>query len=519
MVSEAHFSDLTELKYLNLDYNKNLAFNTSREWIPLFQLRILRLRSCKISDEFPQWIRTQRNLEELVLSNANISGPLPTWLRKMPLIRVIDLSHNNLTGSLTNLPSREHFEQVGFDSRGGILLLQNNLFSGSIRTSLCARKDLSVLDLSRNRLTGEIPKCVSNIEYLTMILFSSNMLSGDISSFLGRLPALLMWLQLNDNNFTGELSQEFAYLTELNVLDLGENKISGTIPEWIGNNLTQLNILRLHKNNFTGRIPQSLCTSSSLKILDLAHNSLTGSIPHCFGDFYGMMSPPWSEDTLSYWNINGNVMQVIKGVDLEYAKTLNIVINMDLSSNKLTGEIPQELTALISLMGLNLSNNHLNRGIPYNIGNMKALISLDLSANHLTGIIPPSMADLNFLTRLNLSHNSLSGQIPTGNQLQTLTDPSIYAGNRDLCGAPLPKNCCNHADRTTATSMAKYKGANNPKKVWFYLDIMSGFATGFWGIIGVLLFKKQWRHKLFMYSEATIDRIQVAVAVRISKMK
>ncbi|GJS55160.1 leucine-rich repeat protein [Tanacetum coccineum] len=87
-------------------------------------------------------------------------------------------------------------------------------------------------------------------------------------------------------------------------------------------------------------------------------------------------------------------------------------------------------------MGLNLSHNHLSGSIPDSVGNMKVIISLDFSDNQLSGMIPPSLAALNFLSHLNLSHNNLSGRIPTGNQLQTLIDPSIYAGNRDLCGTP-----------------------------------------------------------------------------------
>ncbi|KAL7590001.1 hypothetical protein Lser_V15G40711 [Lactuca serriola] len=48
---------------------------------------------------------------------------------------------------------------------------------------------------------------------------------------------------------------------------------------------------------------------------------------------------------------------------------------------------------------------------------------------------------------------------------------------------------------------------------------MSGFVTGFWGIIGVLLFKKQWRRKLFMFAEETIDKIYIGVVVRVAMMK
>ncbi|MFS8000901.1 putative non-specific serine/threonine protein kinase [Helianthus anomalus] len=489
VVSEDHFANLSMLKYLNADYNNQLFFNISCDWIPPFQLKVVRLRSCKIEDGFPHWLRTQRKLQELVLSNTSIYGPLPTWLRHLPIIHALDLSHNKLTGPLMNLPS---VYDVIYES-GGVLLLQNNLFTGFIPRWLCTRTNLEILDLSRNRLTGKIPSCIWNLS-LDMMLHSSNKLSGVIPSPLGLNPSL-EWLQLNDNNLNGELPRDFRYFINLNVLDLGENKISGSIPKWIGENITMLGVLRLHKNKFTGRIPHSLCKSQQLQILDLAHNNLIGSIPYCFGELDGMKGKSFHGCHLLLFGY-GDVMQVFKGVSLEYTKTLQVVINMDLSSNKLAGEIPRELMALDALLGLILSYNHFRGGIPKNIGNMKSLISLDFSTNELTETIPPRIAALNFLSYLNLSHNNLSGQIQTGNQLQTLVDPSIYAGNTHLCGVPLPKKCPNENPPAT-TSNNIYEHANEPCKVWYYVDITSGFATGFWGIIGVLLLKKQWREKLF----------------------
>ncbi|KAI7747729.1 hypothetical protein M8C21_024745, partial [Ambrosia artemisiifolia] len=391
VVSEDHFANLSMLKYLNANYNNKLFFNISRDWIPPFQLKVIRLSSCKIEDGFPQWLRTQRNLEELVLSNARISGPLPTWLRLMPIIRVLDLSHNKLTGLLTNLPL---VYKVRYEL-GGILLLQNNLFRGLIPKWLCKRIDLHVLDLSRNKLTGKIPKCLWNLS-LDAMLLSSNKLYGVLPSSLGRIDPSLKWLQLNDNNLYGELPHDFGYFINLEVLDLGENKISGNIPEWIGENVTMLGALRLHKNNFTGIIPHSLCKSHQLQILDLAHNNLTGSIPHCFGELDGMKEKSFHGFHMLLFGY-GNMMQVLRGVALDYTNTVGFVINMDLSSNKLVGEIPEPLTSLDALVGLNLSYNHFSGVIPKSIGNMKSLNSLDLSTNKLNGTIPPSMAALNFL--------------------------------------------------------------------------------------------------------------------------
>ncbi|CAI9299663.1 unnamed protein product [Lactuca saligna] len=508
VVSEAHFANLSMLEHLYASSNTKLTFNVSREWIPPFQLLYLDLSSCNLTNGLPQWLRNQFLLSEFVLSNASISGPLPTWLRKMPVIDFLDLSHNKLSGPLTNLP------EIGW-----VLILANNIFNESIPKSLCRWTNLYLLDLSRNRLTGTIPKCLQDLQRLSVMIFSSNLLSGVIPSYIALSHSSLEWLKLNDNKFIGELPRELGNLRYLRVLDVGDNQLFGKIPHWIGENLTSLIVLRLHKNNFTGEIPESLCKMSKLQILDVAYNNLTGIIPHCLRELNAMVNGAEKWYVSYGWaDSNENVIQVMKGVDLEYTRILDIVYNMDLSSNKLVGEIPVELTALSMLIGLNLSNNHLSGRIPENIGNMTRLESLDLSGNKLTGTIPPSMAALTFLSHLNLSHNNLWGRIPTGHQLQTLIDdPSIYAGNRDLCGPPLTNNCSDHQDpTTTAKPKKKHKAAEESIKVWwFYPDIMSGFATGFWGVIGVLLLKKRWRWRLFMFVEKIMDKIYVAVMVTV----
>ncbi|KAK2983500.1 hypothetical protein RJ640_023034 [Escallonia rubra] len=255
---------------------------------------------------------------------------------------------------------------------------------------------------------------------------------------------------------------------QLEVLSLGDNGLSGKIPNWVGANVTFLRLLNLRNDNFNGSIPSQLCQLSGVQILDLAGNDLTGNIPACLGNISGMTRyvsayvSEWTED---------NMVQVIKGVELAYTKTLRLVVNMDLSSNKLVGEIPEELADLRLLLGLNLSHNHLTGSIPDKVGDLKSLISLDFSSNHLSGTIPQSMSALTSLSHLNLSHNFFSGKIPTGPQLQTLDDPSIYTGNTGLCGAPLLKKCPGDepSPAPTPTSHEERDEDDDSDKVLFYL--------------------------------------------------
>ncbi|PRQ30239.1 putative non-specific serine/threonine protein kinase [Rosa chinensis] len=157
-----------------------------------------------------------------------------------------------------------------------------------------------------------------------------------------------------------------------------------------------------------------------------------------------------------------------KGRANEYDSfTLEWVRSFDLSSNNLEGEIPEEISSLIGLATLNLSMNQLSGDIPSKVGNLLWLETLDLSHNNLSGQIPPSFSSFTFLAHLNLSYNNLNGRIPSSTQLQTLNDPSIYAGNPSLCGVPLlalcpgenaPARPPNPSEGTDEDDVGKYVG-------------------------------------------------------------
>ncbi|KAL4351069.1 hypothetical protein AHAS_Ahas10G0205100 [Arachis hypogaea] len=153
------------------------------------------------------------------------------------------------------------------------------------------------------------------------------------------------------------------------------------------------------------------------------------------------------------------------------------------------------------------------------IGDMRSLESFDVSSNQLSGTIPSSMSALTSLSHLNLSHNNFSGPVPTDNQFLTY-DPSSYADNPYLCGFLLP-NKCGYSHQVNGTTEFEDEDSNLDKleKWLFYFVIVIGFATGFWGVIGTLWFKKNWRHAYFRWVEDLADRIYVTTAIRMAKLK
>uniref|UniRef100_A0A0E0M8K3 Uncharacterized protein n=1 Tax=Oryza punctata TaxID=4537 RepID=A0A0E0M8K3_ORYPU len=68
----------------------------------------------------------------------------------------------------------------------------------------------------------------------------------------------------------------------------------------------------------------------------------------------------------------------------------------------------------------------------------------------------------------------LSGKIPTGNQLQTLTDPSIYSNNSGLCGLPLNISCTNYS----LASDERY--CRTCEEQYLSYCVMAGVVFGFW---------------------------------------
>ncbi|XVF28989.1 hypothetical protein REPUB_Repub15cG0080900 [Reevesia pubescens] len=376
-ISEVHFAELSKLKMLSIS-SSGLTIKIKSNWVPPFQLEHIEMDSCKFGTQFPRWVQTQLKATTLVLSNTSIWGTLPKWIKDMNLYE-LDLSHNQINGTLPIFPSNLKHVDLSHNWISGVLpemiadilpqlrvlILSDNLMNGSIPNSLCHIKTLIVLELSKNTLSGNIPNCWRDHQDIEVLDLSSNNLSGVIPSSIGHLDSL-RWLVLSNNKLNGELPLALKNCSSLKFLDLGENALSGNVPKWIGDSFLFLGVLRLRKNKFNGSIPSQLCQLSiRLQILDLAENNLKGRIPLCFGNLTSMALPETtvmileSSKNLLWWE-EEHLTEVMKGRFLEYTSTvLSLLVTLDLSRNKLEGQIPEELTFLTGLIALNLSHNQL----------------------------------------------------------------------------------------------------------------------------------------------------------------
>ncbi|XP_021802982.1 receptor-like protein 12 [Prunus avium] len=520
VVSETHFSKLSKLFILELSSN-SLVLNFHSDWVPPFQLYSIALGSCKMGPHFPKWLQTQNYYAELDISNAGISDIIPSWLLsnfrnadvtvEYEYQRRLDLSSNQIEGPIPSTLSRVYY-----------LDLSNNHISGSL-SFLCASADMSLtyLNLSSNSFAGELPDCRSHLETLIMLDLSNNTFSGKIPMTIGSLFQM-QTLKLRSNRFVGELPSSLKNCTSLEVIDLGDNKLSGPIPTWLGVSFKNLVILMLSTNHFNGSMPSQLCHLTHIKIMDFSMNNISGSIPKCLNNLTTLAqkgNPSLSSthffggstgiESIAPTNYDDDASFIWKGRMQTYKSTLGLVKRIDLSRNRLTGEIPGEITHLVGLISLNLSRNQLTGQITPEIGNLQSLDSLDLSRNQIDGGIPTSLARIDRLSFLDLSYNNLSGKIPTGTQLQGF-DPSVYGGNPQLCGPPLKKMC---ADRNEKIDLSNQEDKDELITLGFYISMGLGFAAGFWGVCGTLIFNRSWRYAYLKFLNGLNDWLYVRVAL------
>ncbi|KAI3802646.1 hypothetical protein L1987_30786 [Smallanthus sonchifolius] len=523
LFSLSSFSNHTNLEFFRFEsknYKLEVETEESIDWIPMFQLKILVLSNCNIKVlmevlfllfYFTNTSYKNANTRQLDMSGNNLIGTIPEDIQKfIPHITDLNFSSNALNGVIPF-------------SVGDLRNIGNNTIKDQF--------GLTVLDISDNFFTGVIPSWISNMHGIVEVLVRNNSFEGqfpcgkasilflDISqnSFSGPIPSCLnlqnmQHLHLGSNRFIGAIPNTFRNLTKVLTLDIGKNYLSGKIPKFLGD-LSNLRILLLGKNNFIGSIPKQLCKLTDVSLIDLSSNSLSGLIPRCLQNITGpkkvsFIQYPISESSPGSYYIYGRVVYypydsysllrvntqdeaqfTTKSISHTYkGNILDYMSGLDLSFNKLTGQIPHELGMLTQILALNLSHNRLTGHIPVTISNLKNIESLDLSSNGLTGEVPFELIQLNYLAVFNVSYNNLSGKLPElKSQFATFTKES-YEGNPLLCGPPLENKCLvkshmTHPSNKEGTDeklydidIASFYGSCG--STWFMF--MFGFATLFY---------------------------------------
>ncbi|XP_073525688.1 uncharacterized protein [Phyllobates terribilis] len=200
-----------------------------------------------------------------------------------------------------------------------------------------------------NNATGVIPTFIKNLKNLTMLDLSHNRLTGRIPRFLTSLKGLRI-LSLDNNQLSGRIPPFLSNLTSIETLSLSNNMLIGRIPpdflhSYVGGGLS----LYLGSNKLVGQLPATFA-NVKFRVLSVQNNNLTGDASFVFG----------KDKWLWYIDISNNKFQF----DISKLEMRSDFVSLLLSNNKLFGKLPASLVDLVSLYSLDVSYNRLCGRIP-----------------------------------------------------------------------------------------------------------------------------------------------------------
>nr|KYP56874.1 Brassinosteroid LRR receptor kinase [Cajanus cajan] len=338
-------------------------------------------------------------------------------------LQILDLANNKLNGEISSFENSSWCNQHIFQS----LDLSSNQITGVLPKSIGLLSELEFLDLEGNYLEGEVNEShLSNFSKLEYLYLSGNSLSLKfVPSWVP--PFQLKYLGLRSCKSGPSFPSWLQTQRSLTFLDISDNAINDSTPEWFWGKLQSMATLNMSHNNLIGEIP-----NLSLKLLNrpsifMDSNQIGGKVPSfMFQASKLFLSKNKFSDFFSF---------------LCYQSTTSNSMTLDLSSNQITGELPNCWKSVESLVVLDLSNNKLSGKIPMSMGTLVNLKALVLGNNNLTGELPSTLKNCSNLIMLDVGENMLSGPIPSwiGESMQQLIILNMrgnhFSGNLpiDLC--------------------------------------------------------------------------------------
>ncbi|CAM8947020.1 unnamed protein product [Rhodiola kirilowii] len=391
-ISALNWKELVQLKSLDLSYN-SLSGSIPAVLFGMPSLKKLRLSGNK----FESLENVDNNnvlfsiLDTLDLSSNKLQGPFPTFVFRLQDIAFLRMSFNNFSQAL-NLSLIRNLKNLSV-----LDLSCTNLSLQGMEVEFSSFPQLSELKLASSRLK-KFPDFLKNQSKLSDIDLSDNQIHGEIPKWL------------SDNNYLESLNLSYNSLVSfedrnitasLSILDLRSNLLQGKLPNFPPFASRFMDFFSLANNFFGGKIPTSICNATYPGVLDLSNNLFNGELPPCLAEMSG---------TLRVLNLGKNN---ITGHISDTFTTDCMLRTLDLSSNLIQGKLPKSLANCKELEVLDLGNNRIDDTFPCWLKNVSTLRVLVLRSNRLRGSIgcPDTTSTWPLLQIVDLACNGFNGSI------------------------------------------------------------------------------------------------------------
>ncbi|GLT52821.1 hypothetical protein SLA2020_261380 [Shorea laevis] len=198
---------LVNLETLMLSSN-NLSGNLPEELGGLKNLTDFRVNDNNLNGTIPDFIQSWKQLERLEMIASGLKGPIPSSISVLEKLTDLRISDINVT--IQAFPELRNMTGL---TR---IILRNCNISGEIPDYIWTMYHLRILDLSFNKLSGELPTAIST-KSIKFIFLSSNLLSGNVPESILRKGTNV---DLSYNNFIRQSAEQPACQTSHMYLNL-----------------------------------------------------------------------------------------------------------------------------------------------------------------------------------------------------------------------------------------------------------------------------------------------------------
>lgn len=396
----ASFPDSLEYVALN---NNQLTGTITNNFKTATKLQTLNLSTNKLSGSLPTNLSNLSSLTELVLDTNQFSGTIPAMPSR--LIK-LSLSANQLSGAIPTLPKDLRF-----------LYLDNNQLSGLIPSGITSLSQLSTLELSYNKLSAT-DEAVINFLTSKSGNWADTQTVSPTTIEIKQLSSTSMEVHWTPIKYTGNGGYyQISYATTatgaatVSGKTNSKNDSSFVVKDLSANELSYFFFVDAFTPKHDKQQSDLLSTPTSKPTegsntteTNCGETGTTGITQvECLtlvALYTSTKGEKWTDSPKNLWKQNNKPCNW-EGVVCSGGHVTKIVR----PNKNLEGSLPS-LSNLSYLKTLSLEQNKLTGYVPSDLP--KSLNELNLSGNKLGGQLPESIANLTMLTTINLAYNRLT---------------------------------------------------------------------------------------------------------------